>query len=161
MASRLGYVAPPSTRRRASAGVAMRWPFAVAFTLLLLVVGYVVGGSGLRAVGMHLATVVPAAVIGAVVLLARKGTPQHQLLGSLWVVLMLATALVSFFIQPDGLSWIHGLSAITLVGLSSGLRAVRRGNIRHHLICMISVYAGSFIAGLFAVVLPGRLLYPF
>lgn len=161
MASRTLNLAPTLAQRVTMRAVARRWPLAVILTLLLSAAGYAAGGPGLRAVGMHLTTVVPAAVIAAGMLLMRKGTPTHRLFGSLWVVLMLATSLVSFFIRHDGLSAIHVLSVITLVALASGVQAAWRGNIRQHLICMIAVYIGSLIAGLFAVALPGRLLYPF
>ena len=47
---------------------------------------------------LHLATVAPAAVIGAYLLLRTKGTSFHRLLGKAYMALMLATALFSLCI---------------------------------------------------------------
>ena len=43
---------------------------------------------------LHLATVVPALLLGPVVLLRRKGDATHRMLGRIWAVLMLVTAIL-------------------------------------------------------------------
>ena len=45
----------------------------------------------------HLATIVPAFVIGAYMMFARKGSPRHRLLGKTYMLLMLATAVITLF----------------------------------------------------------------
>lgn len=50
---------------------------------------------------LHLATVVPAFVIGAFQLLRRKGTPSHKLLGKIYMVLMLATAFITLAMPAE------------------------------------------------------------
>jgi uncharacterized membrane protein len=45
---------------------------------------------------LHLATVLPALPLGAVVLLRRKGDLTHRLLGRVWTMLMLVAAASSF-----------------------------------------------------------------
>ena len=40
---------------------------------------------------LHLATIVPAFLLGTFLLLRRKGTPTHKLLGRVYLLLMIAT----------------------------------------------------------------------
>ncbi len=44
---------------------------------------------------LHLATVVPAFLIGGLQFLRRKGTPTHRLLGKVYMACMLATGLIT------------------------------------------------------------------
>src|SRR3712207_5983152 len=47
------------------------------------------------AITIHLATVLPALVLGPFILLRRKGDPMHRRLGTIWMGLMVATAFVT------------------------------------------------------------------
>lgn len=70
------------------------------------------------AVWLHLATITLAVALTPVLLLGRRGARGHRTLGTIWVVAMLATAASSFLIRQigsGGFSWIHILSAWTLV----------------------------------------------
>jgi uncharacterized membrane protein len=107
---------------------------------------------------IHLATVVPAIVLGAVQLARPKGSAPHRLLGRIWVALMLVAAVSSFWIRRGGFSWIHILSVVTVVSVIAGLLYARAGNRRAHLGCMIGAYAGSLGAGVGALAGPGRFL---
>lgn len=114
------------------------------------------------AVQLHVYTVVPAALIGGYMLLARKGTPVHRLLGRIWIVLMITTALASFFIHELNLfadfSPIHFLSVLTLVGCVQAVRLARARRIKEHMRMVRSLYFGGIgIAGLFTL-LPGRIM---
>lgn len=114
------------------------------------------------AVQIHVAAVLPAAVLGAYILLNRKGTPTHRLLGKIWMVLMVITSLSSFFIhQIDlfyGFSPIHLLSVLVLVGAWRAISAARAHNIRAHRAAVIGMYFGGIVgAGLFTLV-PGRIM---
>jgi uncharacterized membrane protein len=74
---------------------------------------------------------------------------------------MLLTALSSFWITRDGQwSWIHLLSAWTLVSLASAIYAIRRGNLRAHRGFMVGTYLGLLGAGAGALA-PGRTLHFF
>jgi uncharacterized membrane protein len=107
---------------------------------------------------VHLATAVPAAVLGAFILSRRKGTPVHKLLGRIWAALILITAVDSFWIRPNGaFSWIHILSVVTIVSVLWALVAIRRGKVQQHRRSMQGAYAGLMIAFAFTL-LPGRLL---
>ncbi len=103
-----------------------------------------------------------AMVTGAVnVLRRRRGDPAHILIGRVWLVGMYFTAISSFWIQqlrPGSFSWIHGLSAFTLVTLSLGLWNARRGNIPAHAGNMIGTYVGLLGAFIGVVVVPSRLV---
>lgn len=112
---------------------------------------------------LHVYTVVAATILGAVMLLRRKGTPSHRMLGRVWVGLMAVTALSSFFIHEinvyRGFSPIHLLSIATLVTCGYIVRSARNGNIRAHRIAVRSLYFGGIgIAGLFALT-PGRIMH--
>lgn len=106
----------------------------------------------------HIAAASGALLFGAATLTMRKGTPTHKLFGRTWVVLMAATALVSFGIRSNGsFSWIHLLSIWTLAALAGSIYAVIHGNVKAHRHGMISAYIGLSIAGVFTL-LPGRRL---
>lgn len=114
------------------------------------------------AVQIHVAAVLPAAVLGAYILLDRKGTPRHRLFGKIWMVLMVVTSLSSFFIHGInlfyGFSPIHLLSVFVLVGAWRAISAARAHNIRAHKASVIGMYLGGIIgAGLFTLI-PGRIM---
>lgn len=51
----------------------------------------------------------------------KKGSSSRKLLGLIWVPLILATSLSSFFINSDGkFSWVHTISVVNIlyIGLS-------------------------------------------
>jgi uncharacterized membrane protein len=75
------------------------------------------------------------------------------------VLCMAAVAGLSFAIRgPTGFSWIHGLSAFTLVSLAAGVLAACTHRLEAHRVNMIALYVGALvITGLFTL-LPGRLI---
>ncbi|MBX2824020.1 MAG: DUF2306 domain-containing protein [Gammaproteobacteria bacterium] len=116
----------------------------------------------------HLATVIPAFVLGAWLLFSRKGTPIHQLIGKVYMTLMVITAVLTLFMSArvgptllDHFGFIHLLSLLVLVEVPRAIFAVRKGQIGTHRQAMVGVYVGGIlIAGGFAF-MPGRLLSPF
>ena len=100
-------------------------------------------------------------LIGAIVmLLGRKGTPQHKFIGKLWVVSMGMTALSSFMIHEirmiGDFSPIHLLSVLTLFGLYQIVNFARKGDIKNHQKAVYSLIYGALgVAGTFTF-LPGR-----
>lgn len=115
------------------------------------------------AIQLHVLAVVPAAVIGGIMLLRRKGTPAHRIAGRVWVVLMLLAALSSFFIHTIRLwgpfSPIHLLSVLTLVGAFAVVWTARRRDFISHQRAVKSLYFGAIgIAGAFSF-LPGRIMH--
>ena len=115
---------------------------------------------------LHLATVLPCFIIGAWLLLRRKGTALHKRLGRVYAVLILLTALVTLpmpaAVGPRLLNhfgFIHLFSVLVLVSVPAALYSIRRGNVAAHRGHMTGVYTGGIlIAGTFAL-MPGRLLH--
>jgi uncharacterized membrane protein len=115
---------------------------------------------------LHLATVMPAFVIGLLQLLRRKGTPSHKLLGKIYMLLMLATALITLAMPAEvgprflnHFGFIHLFSVLALLSVPIAFFAARRGNIRAHRASMTWLYLGGIlIAGAFAFS-PGRMLH--
>jgi len=115
------------------------------------------------AVQIHVAAVLPAAVLGAFILLNRKGTPLHRALGKVWMVLMAVTSLSSFFIHQinlfHGFSPIHLLSIFTLAGIWRAIATARARSIRAHKATVVGMYLGGIgAAGLFTLI-PGRIMH--
>jgi uncharacterized membrane protein len=108
-------------------------------------------------IAIHLTAAILCLLLGAAVLLRRKGTASHKLLGRSWVALMLIVAISSFWIRRDGFSWIHLLSIWTLISLACAVWFIRRGNVRAHQGFMIGTFLGLVGAGIGAFA-PGRLL---
>ena len=115
------------------------------------------------AIPLHAFAAMAAFVLGTVQLAAPKGTLPHRTLGWVWVALMLAVAISSFWIHQIRLlgpwSPIHLLSIFSLVMLAIGVRAPRTGNVRRHKMTMIGIFFGALvIAGLFTF-MPGRIMH--
>jgi len=115
---------------------------------------------------IHLATIVPAFVIGTFLLSRRKGTPAHRALGKVYMLLMLFTAFVTLFMSAEigpqlfgHFGLIHLFSVLVLLTVPSAYFAARRGDIMRHKRNMIGLYVGGIlIAGSFTFA-PGRLLH--
>lgn len=116
------------------------------------------------AIMIHLVTVIPAIPLGAYILWRPKGGAAHKALGRIWALLLLATAVSSFWIgRPGtgiagtGFSFIHAFSVWTFFCIPYAVYCIRKGNIEGHLRAMQGLYIGLLIAGLFAFI-PGRVL---
>lgn len=111
---------------------------------------------------LHLAAAVSALLVALLLLSKAKGTVFHRTVGWAWVILMMTTALSSFFIRtlnPGHLSWIHILSGWVAFATPLGVFAARTRRIRMHQRLMVGlVIGGLVIAGAFAFI-PGRLLF--
>jgi uncharacterized membrane protein len=109
--------------------------------------------------GLHIATVIPALPLGGYVLWSRKGNARHKLLGRIWAMLMMITAIASLGLRSnDGaMSPIHIFSFMTLISIPLGIYYARIGNIAAHIGAMRGPYIGMAIAGVFAFA-PGRIL---
>jgi len=135
-------------------------------TATLTLLGHAMRGAGddyhtpAWALWIHLATVIPAVPLGAWVLWGPKGTRGHKAAGRVWALMMVVTAIDSFWIRglTGGIGPIHIFSVLTLVSIPLGIFHVRRGNVAAHRRAMTGVYIGLFVAGGFAM-MPGRLLW--
>lgn len=140
--------------------------FAALGTLVFMAAASMMNGGRLEdrgyaelALAIHLGTVIPALFLGAWMMVARKGTRLHRLLGRIWAILMLTTSIASFGLTglTGGIGPIHIFSVVTLVSVPWAIIAVRRGNIIAHQRAMTGPYIGLVVAGLFSF-LPGRLM---
>jgi uncharacterized membrane protein len=111
------------------------------------------------AMAIHIGTVIPALFLGGPVLMMKKGTKLHKLLGRIWAALMMTTAISSFWLQgiTGTISPIHIFSVITIVSIPWAIYSVRKGNLIAHQRAMTGPYIGLLIAGLFSF-MPGRLM---
>ncbi len=100
--------------------------------------------------------------IGSVLLLGAKGRRMHRILGYGWVATMSVTAISSFFLtglNGDNFSFIHAISAWSVIVLPMGVAAARRRDIQSHRKNMTGLFVGGMaIAGLFSF-LPGRMMW--
>lgn len=114
-------------------------------------------GAGYRsptwAVVLHLATVLPALVLGLFILVRRKGGPAHRVLGGVWLGMMVTTAIVSFWVRGEtgAFSGIHLFSIGVLVAAPMAIWRARVRDIGAHQRIMISLYIGLIVAGVFAL----------
>lgn len=109
---------------------------------------------------IHVATVLPCIPLGLYVLLTRKGTPRHRMLGKIWLLLMLITATSAIFIQSSGsFSFIHIFVPVTFHAAWKTVATARKGDIAGHKKHLVLTYlAALMIPGIAAFALPGRLM---
>ncbi|HEY8948917.1 MAG TPA: DUF2306 domain-containing protein [Rhizomicrobium sp.] len=121
------------------------------------------------AVRIHVATVVPAFIIGTwQIFFSRKGAPFHRALGFLYLALVTVTAIDTLFIHAlmpngpfGGFSPIHLLVIVTLVGVYNAIQGARTHNIPRHRYAMIAVYIGGMLIAGSLTLLPGRIMHAF
>ena len=113
-------------------------------------------------VQLHLLAALSALLVALFMLKSAKGSTAHRVVGWAWVVLMMTTALSSFFIReisPGHFSFIHILSGWVAFAAPLGVWAARTHRVRLHQRLMTGlVIGGLFIAGLLTFV-PGRLMF--
>jgi uncharacterized membrane protein len=115
------------------------------------------------AIPLHAFAAMAAFVLGLVQFAAPKGTLPHRTIGWIWVGLMAAVAISSFWIHQIRLvgpwSPIHLLSIFVLVMLPIAVWRAHTHRVAEHRRIMILMFAGALvIAGLFTLV-PGRIMH--
>jgi len=104
--------------------------------------------------------------LGLYIIITKKGTKSHKMLGRIWVTVLLIVSLTAIFIQtikPGQFSLIHLLVPYTIGSLIYSIWNIRRfkkTKIQRykiaHMRSMIGVYIGALlIAGAFTL-MPGR-----
>ncbi|WP_258802854.1 DUF2306 domain-containing protein [Pseudarthrobacter sp. NS4] len=105
----------------------------------------------------HVIAALFALAIGPVQILRRRRDRIHRMMGYLWVAAMYYVCFSSFWIVTAGhFTWLHGLSAFTIVTVTLGLYSAIRRNIPSHVGNMVGSYIGIAVAFIFATVVPGR-----
>jgi uncharacterized membrane protein len=115
------------------------------------------------AIPLHAFAAMIAFALGVVQFAASKGTLPHRTLGWIWVGLISAVAISSFWIHQIRLvgpwSPIHLLSIFTLTMLPLAVWRARHHQVAGHRRVMILTFAGGLVvAGLFTFV-PGRIMH--
>ena len=105
----------------------------------------------------HVVAALYVLAIGPLQILRRRRDRTHRTMGYLWVAAMYYVCFSSFWIVTEGhFTWLHGLSAFTILTVTLGLLSAIRRNIPAHRGNMIGSYLGIAIAFGFAVGIPGR-----
>ena len=111
---------------------------------------------------IHWIAALTALVFGITMLVRRKGTASHKLIGRMFIILMLVTAVSSFWIREinrGGFSWIHIFIPITFFASWEAVHYIRKGNVKRHKRAVIGMFFGALlIPGLFTL-LPGRRMW--
>jgi uncharacterized membrane protein len=115
------------------------------------------------AIPLHAFAAMGAFVLGLVQFAAPKGTLPHRTLGWIWVLLMAAVAVSSFWIHQIRMvgpwSPIHLLSIFVLTMLPLAVWRAHTHRVADHRRIMIMMFSGALvIAGLFTL-LPGRIMH--
>lgn len=115
------------------------------------------------AIPLHAFAAMAAFALGIVQFAAPKGTLPHRTIGWIWVLLMAAVALSSFWIHTIRLvgpfSPIHLLSIFTLIMLPLAVWRAHQHRVTDHRRIMIMTFTGALvIAGAFTLV-PGRIMH--
>lgn len=114
---------------------------------------------------IHLATIIPAFLIGTWMMFNRKGTPIHKLLGKSYLVLMGITGVVTLFMPAvvgprllGHFGFIHLFSVLALYTVPTSWAAARRGDVKAHRGSMIGLYIGGILVAGSLAFGPGRML---
>lgn len=111
---------------------------------------------------IHLATALAALVLGAVLMMMRKGRTFHRVAGWAWVSLVSVTAGVTLFItslMPGSWSFIHLFTGWTLIALPLAVIAAKRRKVALHRRAMMGLFYGAFAINLVIAFIPGRTMW--
>ena len=114
---------------------------------------------------MHLGTIAPAFLMATFMMVTKKGTEVHRLIGRIYMVLMLFTAMVTLLMSAqvgprlfNHFGFIHLLSVLVLYCVPSAYWAIKNGNVKRHRLSMIGLYIGGLIVAGGFTLMPGRML---
>ncbi|KQS02143.1 hypothetical protein ASG11_15275 [Sphingomonas sp. Leaf357] len=142
-------LAPDTLERVLAVGAAVL----LAAVVAALVRGQAHWGEIPAIVWAHLLTIMIALVLTPTMLLRRRGDRPHRVLGTIWVVAMLATALISFGVRQTnhgGFSFIHIISAWTVIQVPIIWWSARTHNIVRHRRSVRGMVIGALlVAGFF------------
>ncbi len=123
------------------------------FVIAALIRGYPHWAQVPPMVWAHLLTIMVALGLTPVMLLRRRGDALHRRLGTVWVLAMILTALLSFAVRNanhGNFSYIHILSAWVLIQVPIIWWSARTHRIRQHRSSVRGMVTGALlIAGFF------------
>ncbi len=109
----------------------------------------------------HIATILVALVLTPVMLLRRRGDAPHRALGWVWATALFGTALLSFWVRtlnPGGFSFIHLLSAWTIIQVPLLVLYARRHDWQRHRRAVRGMVTGALLVAGFFTFPFGRLM---
>lgn len=112
---------------------------------------------------VHVIAAMLALILGPVALYRTRRDTVHKVIGYVWMLAVLVTAISSFAITNFGVigpvSPIHALSVLALWSLWRGVTTIRAGHIAAHRSTLRNLYwRGLMIAGLFNFLPSGRMV---
>ena len=110
------------------------------------------------AITVHAVAATYVLLLGPLQILRRRRDLAHRLIGTTWLAAMLTVCISSFWVMPNGFSWLHGLSIWTLVCMVAALVGIRIGIVEIHRGFMVGSYIGTLVAFAFAALVPVRLI---
>ena len=116
------------------------------------------------AIQIHLVAALVALALGVFMWMQPKGTARHKLIGRIFVILMLLTAISAIFIREINrgqFSWIHIFVPITLIGAWQTVYYIRRKNVTGHMRSVKGLFFGALLIPGFFAFMPGRTLWMF
>ena len=108
----------------------------------------------------HLGLLIPALALTPVMMIRPKGSDSHRVLGYIWVALMTAIAIESFFIPLHGRSFspIWLISAFVLIQVPRLIVQARRHEMVKHRRTVRGMVIGAFLVAGFFTLPFGRML---
>lgn len=114
----------------------------------------------------HLFLLLISFLIATYIMLTKKNTKQHKVLGALYMGLMLIAVIISFFISAtigptlfNHFGVLHILSLFMLYIIPSAYIAAKNGNIKKHRNIMIGLYVGTIVIAIVFSLTPTILLH--
>lgn len=114
------------------------------------------------AIQIHIVAALVALGLGIGIFTSRKGTKRHKLIGKVFLVFMLMTAISAIFIRQinDGnFSLIHIFVPLTFFAAWETIYFVRKGNLKRHRRAVTGLFFGALLIPGILSMLPGRLMH--
>jgi len=114
------------------------------------------------AIQIHVVAAFIALGLGITMWMRPKGTKGHKFVGRSFIILMLLTAISSFWIRElnrGGLSWIHIFIPLTLFASWEAIHYIRKGNLKRHKSAVKGMFFGALLIPGFLSFLPGRRMW--
>jgi uncharacterized membrane protein len=114
------------------------------------------------AIRLHIMGAVGALLLGAALMVVRKGRLFHRTAGWVWVGLVSLVAGSSLFItslSPGRYSFLHLLTGWTMIVLPLGVFWAKRHEVARHRRLMMGLFYGGFVVNMFIAFIPGRTMW--
>ncbi len=110
----------------------------------------------------HVLAATAAVILGAVLLVAPKGTLPHRGLGWTFAGLIVAVAITAVgiaWLKDWRFSWIHGFVPLALFTVVTGVMRARRHDVARHRGAMRGLFFGALVIPGVLAFAPGRLMH--